>query len=59
MRSVLYQEGGDHQVADIKQLVERAETQYKSLNALPYSEIVKFVASFQGRSRRNKRRDKD
>lgn len=59
MRSVLCEEKGDHQVVDIKQLVELAEKQYKKLDALPYSEIVKSVTSFQGRSRRKKSQNKD
>lgn len=59
LRAVLCAENGDHMVADIKQLVELAETRYTNLQALPYNEIVKYVASFQGRTRRKKSRDKD
>lgn len=59
MRSVLCDEQGDHLVEDIKQLIEQAEADFGNLDALPYSEVVKSVASFQGRSRRKKSRGKE
>lgn len=41
-------------IPDIQQLVSGARQKYGSLQALPYAEIVKFVSSFQGRSRRKR-----
>ena len=41
-------------VDDIAALLLQAETQYRQLKLLPFSEIVKSVVNFQGRKRRNK-----
>jgi hypothetical protein len=54
LRTVFDDNGSDQPIADIKALVEQAETQFDSLDLLPYSEIVQSIASYQGRSRSKK-----
>lgn len=55
LREVISAENGDSLITDIKALVEQAEARFKSLDLLPYSEIVQSIASYQGRSRSKKR----
>lgn len=54
LSAVFSNEGGDQSIADIRALVEQAEAQFKSLDRLPYSEIVQSIAGYQGRSRSKK-----
>lgn len=44
--------GKQSEIADIQQLINLAIEEYGSIEALPYDEIIKQVASFEGRSRR-------
>ena len=44
-------------IEDIHSLVQKAESEYGSLEAMPYSEIVQSVSRFQGR-RTRKNQDK-
>jgi hypothetical protein len=48
----------DTLVHDIHGLTEMAIQQYRSLDNLPYSEIVKSIVTFEGRLRRHSRKDK-
>ncbi len=45
----------EDKVANIRQLVERAVQDAGDIASLPYSEIVKSVAQYEVRSRRNRR----
>jgi hypothetical protein len=51
LRSVMCAGDSEPLIADIRALVERAETQYENLDLLPYNEIVQSIASYQGRAR--------
>jgi hypothetical protein len=51
LNRVFNDDDSDQFITDIKTLVEQAEARFKSLDQLPYSEIVKSIASYQGRSR--------
>ena len=44
-------------VHDINELLEVALQQYRSLDNLPYSEIVKSIVIFEGRARRRSRKN--
>ncbi len=45
----------DNRIDDIGPLIEQAIDKYKSLDALPYSEIVQSIASFKGRKKSKKK----
>ena len=45
----------DGAVEDIRQLVEQAETEYGSLEKLPFDRIVQSISSYQGRKSRKRR----
>jgi hypothetical protein len=45
---------GAENIDDIHALLSLAESQYESLEALPYSDIMPGVVSFEGRKRRKK-----
>lgn len=42
------------QIGDVHDLLQQAAEQYGSLADLPFQEIIKQVAAYQGRGRRNK-----
>ena len=46
-------------IADIRALIEQAEKQYEDLDALPYSEIVQSIASYQTRRRGKSKTNRD
>jgi len=54
LRTALGAASSDDPVEDIRALLERAETRYGNMDALPYSEIIQSITRFQGRSRRKK-----
>lgn len=58
LRSAMSAEDTAPLIADIRALVEQAMVRYKSLDKLPYSEIVQSIASYQGRSRSRRGRKK-
>ena len=45
----------DKNIEDIFALVEQAETEYGSLEKLPYSRIVQSISSYQGRKSKKRR----
>jgi len=45
----------DKNIEDIFALVEQAETEYGSLEKLPYSRIVQSISSYQGRKSKKSR----
>ena len=59
LRKVLGEKDSEMPVEDIRGLLEKAETCYENMDALPYSEIVQSIARFQGRSRRKKAHEPD
>ena len=49
-------DGGDqNRIEDIQDLLERAEAEFGSLDALPYTRIVKAISAYQGRERRKRK----
>ena len=46
-------------IADIRALIEQAEKQNEDLDALPYSEIVQSIASYQTRRRGKSKTNRD
>ncbi len=56
LRPDLSDEGSVH---DINGLAETALQQYRTLDDLPYSEIVKSIVGFEGRPRRPSRKNKE
>ncbi|MBI3574830.1 MAG: hypothetical protein HY083_04165 [Gammaproteobacteria bacterium] len=52
-RQMATEEGAAAQVQNIHALVQQAQAAYGSLDALPYQEIVKSIAAFQGKRRGN------
>jgi hypothetical protein len=48
---------GKPMVDDVITVIEKAIDKYGSLDGLPYSEIVQSIEQFQGRRRRDKRKD--
>lgn len=60
LRAVLGSDEKEALISDIRALIEQAEQQYENMDALPYSEIVQSIASFQVRKRsKHKQRDTD
>lgn len=49
LRAVLGHDEKEALIADIRTLVEQAEQRFDDMDALPYSEIVQSIASFQAR----------
>ncbi len=54
-RQMATEEGAAARVHNIHALVRQAQAAYGSLDALPYQEIVKSIAAFQGKRRGNAR----
>jgi hypothetical protein len=54
-RQMATEEGAAARVQNIHALVQQAQAAYGSLDALPYQEIVKSIAAFQGKRRSNTR----
>lgn len=52
-RQMATEEGAAARVQNIHALVQQAQAAYGSLDALPYQEIVKSIAAFQGKRRGN------
>jgi hypothetical protein len=52
-RQMATEEGAAARVQNIHALVQQAQAAYGSLEALPYQEIVKSIAAFQGKRRGN------
>ena len=52
-RQMATEEGAADRVQNIHALVQQAQAAYGSLDALPYQEIVKSIAAFQGKRRGN------
>ncbi len=50
-RQMATEEGAAARVQNIHALVQQAQAAYGSLDALPYQEIVKSIAAFQGKRR--------
>ncbi len=46
---LLFESGQSHNIEDIHALVEQAEAEYGSLQALPYNRIVQSISRYQGR----------
>lgn len=46
----------EEEAIDIQSLIEAAIDKYKSLDAIPYSQIVQSIASFKGRKKSRKRK---
>lgn len=55
LRTALGSEETDTLIPDIRALIEQVAQQYHNLDALPYSEIVQSIASFQARRRGKKK----
>ena len=52
-RRMATEEGAAGRVQNIHSLVQQAQAAYGSLDALPYQEIVKSIAAYQGKRRGN------
>ncbi|MDH5612037.1 MAG: hypothetical protein OEY66_06230 [Gammaproteobacteria bacterium] len=50
---------GDTLIDDIHALIETAQKQYDNMNTLPYSEIVKSIASYQARKHGKGKQSRD
>ena len=59
LRAVLGSDEKDALITDIRGLIEQAEQQYDNMDALPYSEIVQSIASFQTRRHGKSRQNRD
>lgn len=59
LRTVLAPSENEVLVADIRALIEKAQKQYDNMDALPYSEIVQSIASFQTRRRGKNKQGRD
>ena len=59
LRAVLGSDETDLLITDIRGLIEQAEQQYENMDALPYSEIVQSIASFQTRKHGKSKRSRD
>jgi len=49
LRAIFSNDEKEELIPDIRALIEQAEQQYDNMDALPYSEIVQSIASFQTR----------
>ena len=59
LRTVLGSDEKDALITDIHGLTEQAEQQYENMDALPYSEIVQSIASFQARRHGKNKQSRD
>ncbi len=59
LRAALGSDEKDALITDVRALIERAEQQYDNMDALPYSEIVQSIASFQARRRGKSKQNRD
>ncbi|MFC1589593.1 hypothetical protein ACFL3P_04900 [Pseudomonadota bacterium] len=59
LRAVLGFDEKDALITDIRALIEQAEKLYDNMDALPYSEIVKSIASFQARKHGKSKQSRD
>jgi len=59
LRAILGSDEKDAKITDIRALIEQAMQQYENVDALPYSEIVQSIASFQTRRHGKSRQNRD
>ena len=59
LRAILGSDEKEAKISDIRGLIEQAEQQYENMDALPYSEIVQSIASFQTRKHGKNKRSRD
>jgi len=59
LRAALGSDENDALITDIYGLIEQAKQQYENMGALPYSEIVQSIASFQTRRRGKSKQSRD
>ncbi|MCW8923069.1 MAG: hypothetical protein OQK69_05500 [Gammaproteobacteria bacterium] len=59
LRAVLGSDETGLLISDIRSLIEQAEQQFENMDALPYSEIVQSIASFQTRRHGKSKRSRD